>query len=73
MCFLCPINISFQQTNCQQYVKELIKIKGGGVEDFVKLQHCFMCVSSKFPQKKLWLEDFVETEALYDVYIINFT
>lgn len=32
-----------------------------------------MCVSSKFPQKKLWLEDFVETEALYDVYIINFT
>lgn len=28
-----------------------------------------MCVSSKFPQKKLWLEDFVETEALYDVYI----
>lgn len=32
-----------------------------------------MCVSSNFPKKKLWLEDFVETEALYDVYIINFT
>lgn len=31
-----------------------------------------MCVLFKFFKKKLWLEDFVEIEVLYDVYIINF-